>query len=269
MNILNNGIRMSFQNFRHMKANTKKEKSIFRTILAAMLLVLGIEILLLVAALGISHVSTQLNQNAVDILEKQVDNRQSYLENLLTANEELSSLAERINNTAQELVDSGQIRIGDIEKNKEDYLLLMKSISERMLNNMRRKSVTGIYVAFNTEDLDQRSPEDTIPALYIRDLDPDSLPPEKNTDLLMERSPVELVKSMGISTDKGWKSQMFVSDESTQKIIYPVFQEAFKDQGRLDAADYGHWTTEDYILDGDNRSAIAYSIPLILSDGTE
>lgn len=51
MNILNNGIRMSFQNFRHMKANTKKEKSIFRTILAAMLLVLGIEILLLVAAL--------------------------------------------------------------------------------------------------------------------------------------------------------------------------------------------------------------------------
>ena len=79
---------------------------------------------------------------------------------------------------------------------------------------------------------------------------------------------MELVKSMGISTDKGWKSQMFVSDESTQKIIYPVFQEAFKDQGRLDAADYGHWTTEDYILDGDNRSAIAYSIPLILSDGT-
>ena len=73
-----------------MKANTKKEKSIFRTILAAMLLVLGIEILLLVAALGISHVSTQLNQNAVDILEKQVDNRQSYLENLLTANDPTS-----------------------------------------------------------------------------------------------------------------------------------------------------------------------------------
>ena len=131
-----------------MKVNTKKEKSIFRTILAAMLLVLGIEILLLVAALAISHVSTQLNQNAVDILEKQVDNRESYLENLLTANQELSGLAERINNTAQELVDSGQIHIEDIGKNKEDYLLLMKSISERMLNNMRRKSITGIYVAF-------------------------------------------------------------------------------------------------------------------------
>lgn len=55
-----------------------------------------------------------------------------------------------------------------------------------------------------------------IPALYIRDLDPDSLPARKNTDLLMERSPVELVKTMGISTDKGWKSNLALSDESTK-----------------------------------------------------
>lgn len=265
---MNSGIRRSFQNFRNMKVNTKKEKSIFRTILAAMLMVLGIEILLLVAALMISQVSTQLNQNAVDILEKQVDNRDSYLQNVLTENQDLTSLAERINETTQELIDSGQIQIEGIEKNKEDYLLLMKNINQKMINNMRRKSVTGMYVAFNTEDMDQKSQEDTIPALYIRDLDPDSLPSEKNTDLLMERSPVELVKTTGISTDKGWKSQMFVSDESTQKIIYPVFQEALKDQGQLQVSDYGHWTTEPYTLDGDSRSAVAYTVPLILSDGT-
>ena len=70
MNILNNGIRMSFQNFRYMKANTKKEKSIFRTILAAMLLVLGIEILLLVAALGISHVNCPAWQNGSTTLHR-------------------------------------------------------------------------------------------------------------------------------------------------------------------------------------------------------
>lgn len=61
---------------------------------------------------------------------------------------------------------------------------------------------------------------------------------------------------------------MSVSAESTEKFIYPVFQKAFKDQGSLRAADYGHWTTENYTLDGDDRSAIAYSIPLILDDGT-
>ena len=246
----------------------KKEKSIFRTILTAMLLVLGIEILLLVAALGISRVSSQLNQNAVDILRKQVDNRNSYLESVLTSDQDLSNLADRISETAEELIDSGEIDIQNIGTNKEDYLPLMKSINETLISTMRRRSVTGIFVAFNTEDMDEKSKDAVIPALYIRDLDPDSLPSQKNTDLLMERSPVEMVKTMGISTDKGWKSTLTLSEESTKRAIYPVFQAAYKDHGQLNAADYGHWTTKEYTLDGDNRPAVAYSIPLILSDGT-
>lgn len=246
----------------------KREKSIFRTILTSMLLVLVIEIVLLVAAISISRVGNQLNQNAVDILKKQVDNRDSYLESVLTSDQDLAALSERINENAQELIDSGDIDIRNIGKNKQDYLPLMKSISEIMINSMRRRSVTGIYVAFNTEDLDEKDQNEIIPTLYIRDLDPDSLPPEKNTDLLMERSPVEMVKAMGISTDKGWKPELDLSDESTKKIIYPTFQAAYKDHGQLNAADYGHWTTAEYTLAGDDRPAIAYSIPLIFSDGT-
>lgn len=150
----------------------KREKSIFRTILTAMLLVLGLEILLLVAALGISRVSTQLNQNAVDILEKQVDNRDSYLQNVLTANQELSNLSERINSVTQDLIDSGQINIQDIGKNKNDYLAVMKAVSENMIGTMRRRSVTGVYVAFNTEDLDKKRPvilsQPCISVIWIR-----------------------------------------------------------------------------------------------------
>ena len=246
----------------------KKEKSIFRTILVAMLLVLGIEILLLVVALGISGVSEHLNQNAVDILEKQVDNRESYLQMLLTANQDLANLSGKINERAQELIDTGDLDIQNIGSSRTDYVELMKVVSDNMLNAMRRRSVTGIFLAFNTEDLDEKNPEDAIPALYIRDLDPDSQPSSRNADLLMERSPVELVKTMGISTDKGWKTDMTLSEESTKDIIYPAFQAAYTDHGQLNAEDYGHWTTEQYTLNGDDRSAIAYSIPLILSDGT-
>lgn len=211
----------------------KKEKSIFRTILVAMLLVLGIEILLLVVALGISGVSEHLNQNAVDILEKQVDNRDSYLQTLLAANQDLANLSGKINKRAQELIDTGDLDIQNIGSSRTDYVELMKAVSDNMLNAMRRRSVTGIFLAFNTEDLDEKNPEDAIPALYIRDLDPDSQPPAKNTDLLMERSPVELVKTMGISTDKGWKTDMILSEESTKDIIYPTFQAAYTDHGGL------------------------------------
>ncbi len=40
------------------------------------------------------------------------------------------------------------------------------------------------------------------------------------------------------------------------------------ENGELDAADYGHWTSSPYTLSGDDHSAIAYTIPLILDDGT-
>lgn len=50
--------------------------------------------------------------------------------------------------------------------------------------------------------------------------------------------------------------------------LYPVFQAAYHGNGELDAADYGHWTSSPYTLSGDDHSAIAYTIPLILDDGT-
>ena len=66
----------------------KKEKTIFRTILFAMLLVLGIEIVLLVSALYLSNVSTRLNQNAMDLLDMQTSNRADYLESILLFNQD-------------------------------------------------------------------------------------------------------------------------------------------------------------------------------------
>ncbi len=47
-----------------------------------------------------------------------------------------------------------------------------------------------------------------------------------------------------------------------------VFQTAWEDDEKLDAADYGRWLTQTYKLTGDERTAIAFSQPLILPDGT-
>ena len=65
----------------------KKERSIFRMILTAMLVVLGLEVLLLLVAFYFSNMGPQMNQNAMDIVEKQVENRSAYLENVMLAKE--------------------------------------------------------------------------------------------------------------------------------------------------------------------------------------
>ena len=76
-----------------MHQQRKKEKSIFQSIFKAMLIVLIIELFLLVATLYFGNVGKQLNQNAMDILKKQVENRQNYLETTMVENQNLSSIS--------------------------------------------------------------------------------------------------------------------------------------------------------------------------------
>lgn len=245
----------------------KNGKSIFHTTLLAMLSVLAVEFLLLFLTLHLSNITQQLNQNAVDILNKQVENRCSYLENTMIQNQDLSSLALEIQTTALTLSEAGKIDFDTLDSSTEQALPLLQAVNQSLITHLRSKSITGIFLILNTHDLSTREEGSVLPGIYIRDMDPDSPASDRNADLLLERSPVTLVRSSNISTDKAW-SPAFEFSNATSSFYYPVFQEAYNDQGRLDAKEYGRWTTFPYSLNRDNDTCIAYSIPLLLPDGT-
>lgn len=246
----------------------KQGRSIFRSILLAMLSVLFIEILLLLIALYLSNVGQRLNQNSIDLLQKQVENRSSYLENIMLANQDLSSLSEKINSAALSLINSKDIDIDQLGRGSDGCLPLMEAISSDLIEGLRSRSATGIFVIFNTQDLSKCELGTDLPCIYMRDLDPDAPASERNADLLLLRAPARIVKSMNISTDRSWTPAIHYRGLGSSGILYPTFQAAYEDHAQLDASDYGHWTTGSYILSGDTRSAIAYSVPLILPDGT-
>lgn len=77
-----------------------------------------------------------------------------------------------------------------------------------------------------------------------------------------------VVKKLGIGTDKGWQPAFPYQGNTKGGILRSVFQAAYKDGASLSAENYGRWTTNSYCLAGDDRNAIAYSMPLILPDGT-
>ena len=246
----------------------KKERSIFRMILTAMLIVLGLEVLLLLLAFYFSNMGPLMNQNAMDIVEKQVENRSAYLENIMLANQDLSVLSAKINETTVSLMEEGAIDLETLDDSGENAMPLLSAVSSDLISTLRSKSVTGIFMVLNTEDLDQIGADVTLPGVYIRDLDPSTTPSERNADLLLERSPIQLVKQMDVSTDKGWFSSFPPEALEEESFIYQVFQAAYQDKGQLDAAEYGRWTRKPFVLKGDGRSALAYTIPLIFEDGT-
>ena len=70
------------EKYRVWKAH-RPEKPIFRTILFSMMAVLLAEVILLSTGIGLTNVSGRLNQNAKQIVNMQVRNRASYLQDML------------------------------------------------------------------------------------------------------------------------------------------------------------------------------------------
>lgn len=158
--------------------------TIFHTILRSMLWILFIEIALLVGILYLCRINTSLEQNAVDILQIQTENRQNYLQGQMLDAQDLSSLAGKINAVTQAMLDDGEISLDTLDSGSDAASPLLLSIGDSLISSMRHRPVTGIFVVLNTHDLDTRKKGEPLPCLYLRDLDPNSSPSQRNSDLM-------------------------------------------------------------------------------------
>lgn len=243
-------------------------RSIFSKILNALLLVLVAEVVLLIFAISTSKVTTKLNDNAEDILDKQVENRANYLRQCLVQAQDLNAISGTINRVTQELVENGEIQMETLDASSEEALPLLNAIGPELVNTLRSKPVNGIFVILSTHDLDNRADGSYLPGLYIRDLDPSASSTDRNADLLAERGLTSVFSPLGIATDKAWSPAMPYQPDGKSSFYKEPFQAAFTAENKLSAEDYGRWTPKTFRLNGDDRDALAYVRPLILDDGT-
>ena len=138
-----------------MRQHRKQGKSIFQFIFAAMLIVLGIEVALLIGTLYFGNVGMQMNRNAIEILKKQVENRQNYLQNTLEETQNLSSLAGTINTAVENQTAVENISVEELVNNEDRSTELLETVSDSLINVMRHRSVNGIFVILNTDDMDE------------------------------------------------------------------------------------------------------------------
>ena len=252
----------------HSQKDPQTGHSIFGTILFSLLAVLAVEFLLLTFAVHVTRLGPQLNQNAEDILAMQVDNRSRYLQSIFHDAQELTSLSDAINGLTQQLLDEGEISLSTLDSSSDAAYPLLEAAAPELISTLRIKSVTGVFLILNTHDLDKRKQDSLMPAIYLRDLDPDAAPSQRNADLTFVRAPAQLVQSLSIATDNSWAPTIRYRALGNRGFLYPPFQAAYKDGASLAASDYGHWTSQSYLVPGDTHEAIAYSQPLILPDGT-
>ena len=148
-----------------------------------MMLVLAVELLMAVASILAVNVTGQLDENAKDLLTMRVRNRASYVQEILRNAEDLEQLSEQITATTQQLLKSGDISLDTLDNSSEQSDALLVALAPQLLDTLRTKQVTGIFIMLNTHDLDTCEVGKKMPGIYLRDLDPDARPLERNNDL--------------------------------------------------------------------------------------
>ena len=240
-------------------------RSIFSHILTALLVVLSAELLLMVLAIWNSSVIQKLDQNAVDILNQQVTNRTYYLQRRFLEAQQLDDVAAQVNAAAEKLLAKGAIALDTLDQSSENAQPLMDAIAPQLVAALRTKGVNGIFVILSTHDLEKKQEGTYLPCVYLRDLDPDATSSDRNADLMVARGTAQTVQQLGITTDKCWGPAMEVEPGC---FFWTPFQVAFQTVGsKAEAANYGRWTPQTYVLERGTREAIAYVQPLILPDG--
>ncbi len=104
-----------------------REHTIFVTIFSALMVMLAIVVTLMASATAISGVTLQLDENAVDILDKQVENRAGYIQDQLQQAQELTDLSTYINETTQQMLDDETLSLKTLDSSSSDSLPLLQA----------------------------------------------------------------------------------------------------------------------------------------------
>ena len=242
-------------------------RTIFRYLLGPMLLLVLLELVLWEGSFVFSDLFQKLDQNARDLINQQVVNRTGYLQNeMLHSWSDLDGLADQINEKAQDLQEQGIIDFETLDKSSENATPLLLDILSSMIHTMRTAHVTGIYVIFNNEDLDEGL-EDK-PGIYIRDSDPLSKSSSVNGDLFFERAPLQVVEESNISTDSMWRPRFEFkkNQEEYYDFFYMPYQTAYHNTSGYSALEMGYWGKTETLADS-SAPSITYSMPLINQAG--
>lgn len=235
-----------------------KRHSIMKRITLSLAVVFILQSFLFAGLIWFGGTVTQLNQNALDILNERVINRKNDLENeMIQRWSSLSQSQEIIHDTVLAYLSETEQDYTSLVPEDEQTAELLANLSDELIYLLRRNIVTGAFVVFDGPPESQNKT-----GLYLRDMDPTSNP-SNNSDLLLERGPATLGQLLNIPMDTGWTPTFYMD---TPHPFYDLPLHAAAQYPGVKASDLGFWSAP-FQLSTDDRMLITYTQPLLDDSG--
>lgn len=239
----------------------KKGISIMQRLLLPMILVIVLESVLFAVTLLYGGPYQQAVQNTYAIFDQHTASRRSDVENdMLQRWSNIEALQDAVQQAASSTLKRDGLGYGDLSVDSATTNDIFIQAAPTLLTIMRKNSVTGAFVVF-------QSNSDKKPALYLRDTDPVSTPAD-NSDLLLERAPIEVSKSLNIALDSWWSPSLDLGRMQKESVLFftkPLDTAAANPN--MTAGDLCYWSPPFHLSGESDRQVITYSLPLINENG--
>jgi len=215
--------------------------------------------------LQLSGVKSRLEDNAVSMDRRIIENRQVVLENEMiqkwsSVYEESDSLDQVLETTLEQ---HGVDMDGFLESEEIQQAYLTQVFPELMLSLQRNESSGLFLILANDQPLDQPA---SYQGFFIRDSDPRTKT-ANNTDLLLERGNKLLARTGSLSLDNPWSTNFQFEGKGSRScddFFYEPYLAALEHPD-VNMINLGYWAKpfvlEDHYMD--NHRMITYSVPLI------
>lgn len=250
----------------NLKEQDMKRRSIFRRVFIPMCILVMTTICLIVGVLFYYNVLGQLDNNNENIFNQQVYNRASYMENeMISKWSNIEAEVESIENIINQELDSQYVDIDDIYENSSESFKLLDKAASPLITLLRNHGTTGAYIFFSDGEFDTEGTE-YYPGLYITDNDPTGTYDFNNSDLLLSRCPIDLVKNLNIPTTSEWLPSFKFEKEDAD--LYNTLFENFRlavTRDDFSMSDVARWLKPYQLHKGESK-CISYILPLIYKD---
>ena len=232
--------------------------------LAAIVLIQGA---LPISVLTFSGVKSTLEDNAISIDARAVDNRKVNLESAMVKSWPGISRETVIFNSAlsDQLARSG-LDVSEFLADNDQKEAFVAAAFPRLLSVIGANTTSGVYLILGN-DGDLSVEQDHIGA-FLRDSDPTG-DPDSYSDLLLERGDKEIARNASIALDNTWAPKLHLAGSgvrSADDFFYKPYEAALQNPG-ADAKAMAYWS-QPFVLEGnpsDSYRMIAYSVPLMLN----
>ena len=245
-----------------------KKKTLLRIFLIPVLIIVLIQGAVPLLMLFFSRVQTTLENNAVQMVQHTVENRQVALENDMI--EHWSSIYkedDELKHTLEKVLTDHGADISTFLQSEELQQTYLDNVFDDLVDTLQYNTTSGLFLILANDSPVSEAAKYN--GFFVRDSDPQSKT-ASGTDLLMERGSKTLAQRASISLDVPWTSDFsFEGDgkRASDDFFYRPY-EAAGEHMDTSMKNLGYWSDVFVLEDSavDNHKMITYSYPLVYGD---